>query len=81
MKYLKIEISRTEYTDLYVEVPDDYAGVPQSRIMKEDIKLKIQERAAKLDRMHWEQDVTEVEGVSWTTAEEAKQYGVEDWTL
>ena len=81
MKYLKIEISRTEYTDLYVEVPDDYAGVPQSRVMKEDIKLKIQERARKLDSMHWNKEDAEVEGVSWTTAEEAKEFGVENWTL
>lgn len=78
MKYLKLEITRTEGTDIYVKVPDDFdhnaliraehAG-KIGRIAKETVMN------GEWDNYGWEENI-EVQSIKVVPESEATQYAV-----
>lgn len=76
-KFLRVEVTRTSSTELYIEVPDDFK--------ESDLLGKYQSEVGKLssettndydwDTSEWE-DTVEVQSIKVVTEEEARLYSV-----
>lgn len=78
MKYLKVEVTRTESTELYIEVPDEFDG---ATIMHQSFQERIGKIAMETtdsmdwDNYGWEENI-EVQSVKTVSKDEAEQYMV-----
>lgn len=77
-KFIKVEVSRTEYTDIYVKVPEDFNA---SNLAKIENRVFLQEAAEGMDDHEWEMqcdykgyDELKVHSVKDVTEEEAVQF-------
>ena len=77
MKYLKVSVTRTEGTDLYISVPDDFEP---TKLMRIEYRKKIVEQIEATiddmtdwDKSEWEETV-EVQSVGVVSEKEAKDY-------
>lgn len=75
--FLKVEVTRTESTELYVEVPDDF---DHSQLMRHEYQKELARIADETthdsldwDNSEWEETV-EVQSISKVSEDQAKQY-------
>lgn len=81
MKYARLIVTRTESTELYVEVPDDF-DINQM-IRNEHAKEVARIAAETTDSFDWDksewEDTVEVQSVKEVKEAEAKQYLMGTW--
>lgn len=77
MKYLKVEVSREEYSEVYVSVPDDFSAMSfyaaKSAI---DLQQLVKDQCRDYD---WEKgNDIEIQSIVTVEESEAKAYGASD---
>lgn len=79
MKYIKVGISRSQYTDLYIEVPDSYDAFrwPPDEVLRRAAKETVDEGEWETDRS--EASITSVD-VGPVDDEEARHFKTFRWT-
>lgn len=76
-KFLRVEVTRTSSTELYIEVPDDFKEADLLRKYQSEVGKLAKETTTDCDwdSSEWE-DTVEVQSVSAVSEKEAKLYSV-----